>query len=74
MHLAVMCKLCDCDAQISHSKLLRPASIAGVKDVNVQFDIVQPGVINPTKVGARAIILGWPMFADGIPLFQEVHH
>ena len=33
MHLSAMCKLCD--AQISHSKLWRPAGLAGVLDVNV---------------------------------------
>ena len=71
MHLSAMCELCD--AQISHSKLWRPAGLVGVLDVNVQFDIVMPGASRPTKVGARAILLGWPMFADGIPVFREVH-
>ena len=66
MHLAAMCELCD--AQISHSKLWRPAGLVGVLDVNVRFDIVMPGASQAEKVGARAILLGWPMFADGIPI------
>ena len=71
MHLTAMCELCD--AQFSHSKLWRPAGLARVLDVNTQFDVVVPGANQPTKVGARAILLGWPKFADGIPLFREVH-
>ena len=62
MHLAAMCELCN--AQISHSKLWRPAGLASVLDVNVQFDIVPPGANQPTKVDARAIPLGWPMLTD----------
>ena len=50
-----------------YGQLWQPAGLAGLLDVNMQFDVVPLGANQPTKVGARAILLGWPMFADGVP-------
>ena len=39
----------------------------------MEFGVIAPGNSTVTKVGARSIILGWPNYGDGIPLFREAH-
>ena len=70
-YLSSMSELAE--SQIAQSKLWQPAGIVGIKDLNVEFDVIAQGKSTVTKVGARSIILGWPNYGDGIPLFREAH-
>ena len=55
MHLSAMCELCD--AQISHSKLLRPARLAGVLNVNV--------TLRRADIPLQALVAGGPRGCPG---------